>query len=151
MTGVGDPVERSFQKLEAVRVAAHIKEPDGSSSFTIFERTEWNSFYRFDGTYSVQARVACSPTGRRETCALATTASCPSRDTITVTNSLVIDSCGYLKQVSVADDGRYVGAETNYGIPVKGTFTSTGTFSLSGSGVSGGTHYDFTFELTKRH
>jgi 4-amino-4-deoxy-L-arabinose transferase-like glycosyltransferase len=151
LTGVDDPVERSFQKLEAVRVAAHIKDLDGSSSFTIFERTKWNAFYRFDGTYSVQASVVCSPTGRRETCALATTASCPSRDTITVTNSLAIDSCGYLKQVSVADDGSYTGAETNYGIPIKGTFAATGTFSLSGSGVSGGTHYDFTFLLTKRN
>ena len=72
-------------------------------------------------------------------------------ETITVTNSLAIDSCGYLKQASIADDGRYIGAETNHGIPVKGTFASTGTFSLSGSGVSGGTHYDFTFLLTKRN
>ena len=77
LTGVDDPVERSFQKMEAVRVAAHVKDPDGSSSFTVFERTEWNSFYRFDGTYSVQASVICSPTGRREACALAATASCP--------------------------------------------------------------------------
>jgi 4-amino-4-deoxy-L-arabinose transferase-like glycosyltransferase len=152
LTGVDDPVERSFQKMEAVRVAARIKEPDGSPSFTIFERTEWNALFRFDGTYSVQASVICARSGARDPCVdLATTASCPSMETITVTNSLAIDSCGYLKQAAVADDGRYVGSVTNYGVPVKGTFTSTGSFALSGSGVSGGTHYDFTFLLTKRN
>jgi hypothetical protein len=40
---------------------------------------------------------------------------------------------------------------TDYGISVNGTFMPTGTFALSGSGVSGGTHYDFTFVLTKRN
>ena len=152
LTGVDDPVERSFQKLEAVRVADQIKEPDGSPSFTIFERTQWNALYRFDGTYAVQSSVVCARRGMRDTCAeLATTASCPSMETITVTNSLAIDSCGYLKQAAVAEDGRYVGSVTNYGISVNGTFTPTGTFALSGSGVSGGTHYDFTFVLTKRN
>ena len=152
LTGVDDPVERSFQKMEAVRVADQIKEPDGSASFTIFERTQWNALYRFDGTYTVQSSVVCARRGMRDTCAeLATTASCPSMETITVTNSLAIDSCGYLKQAAVAEDGRYVGSVTNYGISVNGTFTPTGTFALSGSGVSGGTHYDFTFVLTKRN
>src|SRR5207247_8512432 len=108
--------------------------------------------YRCEGTYSVERTVACAQGGVHDACAsLATTASCPSLETITVTNSLVLDSCGYLKQAAITDDGRYTGVVTNYGIAVKGMFATTGTFRLSGSGVSGGSHYDFTFLLTKRN
>ena len=37
LTGADDPVERSFLKLDAVEAVAHIAEPDGRPSFTIFE------------------------------------------------------------------------------------------------------------------
>ena len=70
---------------------------------------------------------------------------------ITVTNGLVFDRCGYLKEAAIADDGRYAGVETNYGIPVTGIFATTGTVQLSGSGVSRGNRYDFKFLLTKRN
>jgi 4-amino-4-deoxy-L-arabinose transferase-like glycosyltransferase len=39
LTGAGDPIERKFLKQSAVRPIDHIGEPDGSLSFTIFERT----------------------------------------------------------------------------------------------------------------
>jgi 4-amino-4-deoxy-L-arabinose transferase-like glycosyltransferase len=39
LTGADDPVERSFLKMDAVRAVAHITDPDGTPSFTIFERT----------------------------------------------------------------------------------------------------------------
>jgi 4-amino-4-deoxy-L-arabinose transferase-like glycosyltransferase len=152
LTGADDPVERSFLKMEAVTVVAHITDPDGSPSFTLFERTAWAGLYRFDGTYSVKVTVTCTPGGGHDNCASpAPTASCPSMETITVANSLVLDSCGYLKQAAIADDGRYGGVETNYGIPVSGIFETTATVRLSGSGVSGGNRYDFTFLLTKRN
>jgi 4-amino-4-deoxy-L-arabinose transferase-like glycosyltransferase len=150
LTGAGDPVERSFLKMAAVKVVAHITEPDGSPSFTIFERTAWTTLYRFDGTYSVKLGLSCTPGDVRAMCAnLPTTESCPSRETITVANNLVIDSCGYLDQAVITDDGLYTGA--SFGIPVKGTFATTGTLRLSGSGESGGSHYDLTFLLTKRN
>jgi hypothetical protein len=63
---------------------------------------------------------------------------------------VVFDSCGYLKQTAIADDGSYVGAETGYDIPVRGIFETTGTVQLTGSGVSRGNRYDFIFVLTKR-
>jgi hypothetical protein len=41
LTGADDPVERSFLKMEAVRPVAQVTDPDGTPSFTIFERTTW--------------------------------------------------------------------------------------------------------------
>ena len=150
LTGAGDPVERSFLKMDTVRVAARISEPDDTPSFTIFERTTTTAAYRFDGTYSAKVAIACAPGSTRDDCTgFATTAACPSNETITVANDLVLDSCGYLQQASIAEDGLYAGMLTNYGIAVKGTFTTSGSFRLTGSGVSGGGRYDFTFVLTK--
>jgi 4-amino-4-deoxy-L-arabinose transferase-like glycosyltransferase len=151
LTGVDDPVERSFLKLPAVRVVDRITEPDGSPSFTIFERTPWSGSYVFDGTYSVTMQVRCTPGSPRDVCASPpTTASCPSADTVTVSNGLAIDSCGYLIQAAVGDDGHYSSVSYN-GIPVAGAFTTSGTFRLSGSGVSGENRYDVAFMLTKRN
>ena len=152
LTGADDPVERSFLKMAAVRAVAHITEPDGSPAFTIFERTHANPSYPFDGTYSAQVGLACTPGGAPGVCAsLATTAACPSMETITVANNLVLDSCGYLNQAAITDDGLYVGASTSHGIQVTGTFATTGTFRLSGSAVSGGNQYQLTFLVTKRN
>jgi hypothetical protein len=151
LTGADDPVERSFLKMDAVRAVAHVTDPGGSPSFTIFERTAWAGQYRFDGTYSVKVTVTCSSGGGQDACASpGPAASCASTDTITVANSVVFDSCGYLKQTAIADDGSYVGAETGYDIPVRGIFETTGTVQLTGSGVSRGNRYDFIFVLTKR-
>lgn len=151
LTGADDPVERSFLKLEAVKAVAQVTEPDGSPSFTIFERTAWAGVYRFDGTYSVKVTVSCSSAGGPDACASPAPTACASTDTITIANSVVFDSCGYLKQAAIADDGSYVGAETDSGIPVRGIFETAGTVQLSGSGVSRGNHYDFIFLLTKRN
>ena len=152
LTGADDPIERSFLKMDAVKAVAHVTEPDGTPSFTIFERTAWAGAYRFDGTYSLQVTITCSPGGGPEACASAPpNASCPSTEAITIANGLVLDKCGYLKQAAIADDGRYVGVETSYEIPVTGTFDTTGTVQLSGSGVSRGNRYNFTFVLTKRN
>jgi hypothetical protein len=76
---------------------------------------------------------------------------CPSTETITVANSLVLDSCNYLNQVAITDDGLYMGASATHGMPVKGRFATTGTFRLSGSGVSGRNQYQLTFVVTKRN
>jgi len=152
LTGADDPVERSFLKMAAVQVVAHITEPDGSPAFTIFERTQANPLYLFDGTYSAQVSLACAPGGTHDVCvSLPTTAACPSMETITVANNLVLDSCSYLNQAAITEDGLYMGASTSYGIPVKGTFATTGTFRLSGSGASGGNQYQLTFSVTKRN
>ena len=70
-------------------------------------------------------------------------------ETITVASGLVVDSCGYLDQALIDEDGHYSGM-SYYRIPVTGTFATTETFRLSGSGVSGGDHYELTFLLTKR-
>ena len=70
-------------------------------------------------------------------------------ETITVANNVVLDSCGYLNQAAITDDGLYTGASSD-GIQVKGRFATTGTFRLSGSGVSGGNQYQLTFLVTKR-
>jgi 4-amino-4-deoxy-L-arabinose transferase-like glycosyltransferase len=150
LTGADDFVERQFLKMPTLNAVAHITEPDGSASFTIFERTPTTTVYRFDGTYSVTVSVACTPLGEHAPCAsLPTTASCPSNETFTVANGVVIDSCRYLDQAALSDDGRYTGA--TYGIPVTGTFATTGTFRLSGSGVSGGSRYEVTFLVTNRN
>jgi hypothetical protein len=69
---------------------------------------------------------------------------------ITVANNVVIDSCGYLKEAMITDDGLYVAASSS-GIEVKGTFATAGSFRLSGSGASGGNHYQLTFLVTKRN
>ncbi len=151
LTGAGDPAERSFLTLPAVRVVDRISEPDGSPSFTIFERTPWSGLYLFDGIYSVTMQVRCTPGGPQDVCASPpTTASCPSLDTVTVSNGLAIDNCGYLIQAAIGDDGRYSSVLYN-GIAVAGTFATSGTFRLSGSGVAGGNRYDATFMLTKRN
>jgi 4-amino-4-deoxy-L-arabinose transferase-like glycosyltransferase len=150
LTGADDPVERSFRRMPAVKAVEQITEPDGTPSFTIFERTSWSGFDRFDGIYAVTVDVACTPGEGQQACAsLATTTTCPSMETITVTNGLAVDRCGYLTQADVADDGLY-SAMSNYGIRVTGTFATQGTFRLSGSGVSGGSRYELTFEATKR-
>jgi hypothetical protein len=151
LAGAGDPVERSFLKLPAVRVVDRIAEPDGSPSFTIFERTPWSGLYLFDGTYAVTMEVRCTPGGPQNGCATPpTTASCPSRDIVTVSNGLAIDRCGYLTQAPVGDAGHYRGMTYN-GILVDGTFATSGTFRLSGSGGVAGNRYDATFMLTKRN
>jgi hypothetical protein len=106
--------------------------------------------YRFDGTYSAKVTMFCAPGAAHDACInFATTASCPSNEMITVANDLVLDSCGYLQQAAIMDDGRYAGVLTNYGIAVTGTFTTTGSIRLSGGGVAGGNRYDFAFVLTK--
>jgi hypothetical protein len=152
LTGTDDPVERSFSKLPAVRVVARITEPDGSPSFTIFERTRWADIYRFDGTYSAKVAVVCAPGDVDNRCrSLPTTTSCPSLETITVASTVVLDSCGYLKQAVITDDGVYNGGSTTYGIPVTGTFATTGSFRLSGNGMFGKNRYELTFTVTKRH
>jgi 4-amino-4-deoxy-L-arabinose transferase-like glycosyltransferase len=151
LTGTDDPVERSFLKMDIVRPVAHITEPDGAPAFTIFERTQAQSFYRFDGTYAAQVSLACAPGGVHDGCAsLPTTAQCPSMETVTVANNLVFDTCGYLNQTAITDDGRYVGTSRSQGLPITGTFATAGTFRLSGRGASGGNQYQLTFLLTKR-
>jgi len=151
LTGADDPVERSFLKMAAVQVVAQISEPDGSPSFTIFERTQANPAFLFDGTYSAQASLACTPGGAHDVCAnLPTTMACPSAETITVANNVVLDNCNYLSQAVITDNGLYTGASTSTGIPVKGTFATTRPFRLSGSGASGGNQYQLTFLVTKR-
>jgi hypothetical protein len=151
LTGADDPVERAFLKMPAVRPVAHITEPDGTPSFTIFERTPLVALYRFDGVYSVKTAVTCTPRSARNPCVpLATTVTCPANDTITVANGLVSDSCGYLDQAAVADDGRYVGRSGSYGFPVTGDFAATGTFPVLGRGEFAGNDYEITFRLTKR-
>jgi 4-amino-4-deoxy-L-arabinose transferase-like glycosyltransferase len=152
LTGADDAVERSFLKMVAVQAVAHITEPDGSPAFTIFERTQANPLYLFDGTYSAQVSLACTPGGAHDACAkLATTVECPSGETISVANGLVIDRCGYLNQAAIGDDGRYASASAGDGVPVTGTFATTGTFVLSGSGAYGGSQYQLTFLVTKRN
>jgi hypothetical protein len=149
LTGVDDPVERAFRKMPAVKSVEQITEPDGTPSFTIFERTTWNEFHRFDGTYSVKVDIACTPGGGHQPCAgLASTASCPSRESIIVANGVVVDSCGYLGEAAVTDDGLYNGMST-VGVPVQGTFATRGTTRLSGSGMSAGNRYELTLELTR--
>jgi hypothetical protein len=151
LTGTDDAVERSFLKLDAVRVVAHITEPDGAPAFTIFERTQAHPIYHFDGTYSAQVSLACTPGGAHEACAsLPTTVACPSMETITVANNLVFDTCDYLNQTAITDEGLYVGTSTNQRIRLTGTFATTGSFQLSGSGASGGNQYRLTFTVTKR-
>src|SRR5207247_6948202 len=117
LTGADDPVERAFLKMGAVQVVARITEPDGSPAFTIFERTQANSLYLFDGTYSAQVSFACTPGGAPDGCAsLATTAACPSMETFTVANDLVLDSCGYLNQAVITHDRLYIRTSTSHGI-----------------------------------
>jgi hypothetical protein len=150
LTGADDPVERSFLRLPDVKRVARITEPDGSPAFAIFERTSSATIFQFDGTYSAQIHVTCTPRSAHAACAdLPTTASCPSLETITVASGVVLDSCGYLGQAVLTGDGRYVGS-TSYRVPVKGIFATSGTFRLSGSGESGGSDYELTFSVTKQ-
>ena len=151
LTGADDPVERTFLKMQAVRRVAQVTDPDGTPSFTIFERTPWVGVYRFDGTYASTVTVTCVTDGGNAPCATpAPSDSCKSTDTITVANSLVADSCGYLKEAAIADDGSYSSAETNYGLPITGRFATNGKVRLSGGGVSRGHRYEFVFELTRQ-
>jgi hypothetical protein len=63
--------------------------------------------------------------------------------------AIVLNRCDYLDQAFVTAEGRFT-AMSNYRIPVTGTFASGGSFRLSGSGDSEGSHYTLTFTLTKR-
>jgi 4-amino-4-deoxy-L-arabinose transferase-like glycosyltransferase len=148
LTGADDPVERSFLKMAAVMPVEHITDPGGTPSFTIFERTSWVGLYPFDGTYSVKKSITCSSTTGGACASTPQIGSCPS-DTITVSNGLVFDNCGYLEHAPIAEDGRYVGTESNYGVPVSGIFEPTGSFRLSGNGMSRGDRYSVVFLLTK--
>jgi hypothetical protein len=71
-------------------------------------------------------------------------------ETLTVTNNLVVDSCGYLRQTAITDAGVYAGTSTGQALPLAGTFATTGTFRLSGGGAAGGNQYQLTLTLTKR-
>jgi 4-amino-4-deoxy-L-arabinose transferase-like glycosyltransferase len=148
LTGADDAAERTFLKLQAVRPVTQITEPDGTPSFTIFERTEWAGLYRFDGTYSVKVDVTCS-TGKQPCNSAAVPAPC--LHTITVANGLVSDNCGYLRPAAIADDGRYDGAETNFGIALSGIFDTNGAVRLSGSGQARDNRYEFILVLTKQN
>ena len=48
LTGAGDPVERELLKMSAVRAVAQVAEPDGSLSFTRFERLAGANAGRLD-------------------------------------------------------------------------------------------------------
>jgi hypothetical protein len=135
-----------------VQPVAHVTEPSGDPAFTIFERTHAYAWYLFDGIYTAQASLACTPAGAPGACAaLATNASCPSSDTLIVANDVVLDSCGYLRQSALTDDGAYKSLSTTYGIPVTGSFATAGTFNLSGGGAFGGHQYHLTLIVTKRN
>src|SRR5262249_8647835 len=124
LTGADDPVQRSFEKLPAVRLVDRITEPDGTPSFTLYEPTTWAGFYLFDGTYGVKMTVTCTPGDARAVCpSLPTTVACPSNDTVTVANGLAIDTCGYLAQAAVDEQGQYRSVSNN-GVPVTGTFAT---------------------------
>jgi hypothetical protein len=149
LTGSDDSVERAFRQLPAVRPVAQITEPDGTPSFTIFERTDWAGVYRFDGSYSVDVNVGCSSADGRPACDSAAVPT-PCLQVISVTNGLLSDNCGYLEPAALTDDGRYDGAETNFGIPITGIFDTNGNAELTGTGVARNNRYDFRFTLTKR-
>lgn len=149
LTGADDSVERSFRKMPELRVVTQIAEPDGTPSFTIFERTERIFLYRFDGTYSAQVSLTCGAGVKQVGCAsLATTAACPSMETLTVANNQVFDNCGYLEPVRLTDDGFYRGSST-LGIPVEGRFATDGGFQLSGSRTINANQHELTFLVTK--
>jgi len=151
LTGVDDRTERAFKKMPAVRAVDVVKEPDGSPTFTIFERTTWNELYLFDGTYAVQLEVTCTPLRAHDKCgALPTTNQCPANDTITVANSFVVDACGYLRETMVSRDGWFE-STSNYGTPLFGRFATNGPIYVAGGGESEGRYYDFTFVLTRRN
>jgi len=150
LTGADDPVERAFQKMPEVRAVTQIMEPDGTPSFTIFERTEHSVLYAFDGTYSAEVNLACAPGRASDRClTLATTAACPSMETLTVANNLVLDSCGYLQPVLLTDRGFFQGSSTTLGIRVEGQFATNGRFMLSGTHMAGMTRYQLDFSVTK--
>jgi hypothetical protein len=150
LTGANSPVERSFREMPEVQVVHSITEPDGTPTFTLFERTEHSVLHPFDGVYSAQVKLACAAGGARNDCAsLATTAACPSMETITVANNLVLDSCGYLRQGPISEDGLYRGTSTTLSIPLEGQFSTTATFPLSGSVMDGANQYQLTFVVTK--
>jgi hypothetical protein len=149
LTGADDAAERSFLKMSAVKAIAHTVEPDGSPSFTLFERTGASVSYPFDGTYSAKVSLACTPRTSKAACvSLPSTVACPSTETVTVANNVVADNCGYLNQAELTPKGVYTGVSPTYGIPITGTFATTGTFPLLGSGASGGNQYDLTFLVT---
>src|SRR5207244_8575537 len=141
--------ERSFREMPEVRAVHHITEPDGTPTFTIFERTEQAVLHPFDGIYSAQVKLACAAGGARVCASLATTVACPSMETLTVANNRVLDSCGYLQQAAISEDGLYRGRSTTLGIALEGQFSTTATFPLSGTGVEGANHYQLTFLVTK--
>ena len=150
LTGADDPVERSFRTMPEVRAVAQIMEPDGTPSFTIFERSEHSVLYVFDGIYSAEVNLTCAPGRTHDGCVtLATTAACPSMETLTVANNLVLDSCGYLRPVRLTDDGLYQGSSTTLDIPIEGEFATTGRFLLSGSRTAGVNRYQLTFSVAK--
>jgi len=150
LTGVDDPVERSFRKMPAVEAVTRVTEPDGQPTFTVFERTRQVTVDRFDGIYGVKVSATCVPGPHRSCASLPTTVSCPSLDTVTVASSVVLDRCGYLAQAVLGPDGRYAGASTNFAIPISGTFATAGSFRLSGSGVFEGNRYELTFSITRQ-
>ena len=150
LTGADDAAERTFLKQSALKPVTHIYEPDGSPSFTLFERTPVSVSYAFDGTYAARVEVSCTPGGGAAACtALPSTAACPSNETIVVVNDLATDKCGYLSQAALGPDGAYRGVSPTYGIPVSGTFAMSG-FTLTGAGDSGGNRYHLTIVATKQ-
>ena len=150
LTGADDSVERSFQKMPEVRAVTQISEPDGTPSFTIFERTEHSVLYTFDGTYSAEVNLACARGRASDSClTLATTAACPSMETLTVANNLVLDSCGYLQPVLLTADGFFQGSSTTLAIRIEGQFATNGRFLLSGNRMAGETRYQLDFSVRK--
>jgi len=71
-------------------------------------------------------------------------------ETLTVANNLVLDSCGYLEQAFIADDGRYRSVSTTLRIPVEGRFAADETLVLGGSAARNANRYQLMFLVTKR-
>jgi hypothetical protein len=126
--------------MPEVRAVMQITEPDGTPSFTILNAPNTAFLYAFDGTYSAEVNLACAPGRASDSClTLATTAACPSMETLTVANNFVLDSCGYLQPVLLTDRGFFQGSSTTLGIPIEGQFATNGRFMLSGKHMAGET------------
>lgn len=112
----------------------------------------------FDGTYRALVTRGCTPGGSGATpCNHAIqVANCsPTNFTFTVSNGVISDCGPWFGRGSVAADGSYSGIYngSGNGVPIRGNFprpNGAGTFTISGSGNSGGAQYTTTIQVTKQ-
>lgn len=126
--------------------------PTGSSTSAPVTTTTGAS--AFNGTYRAQVTRSCVAGPFPASCSQAPeNATCsPTNFTFTVTSGTIRDCGGNFGNGTVQSNGTYSGIYTGSanGVPISGTFQTSGTFILQGQTTSQGSSYTIRISVTKQ-